>query len=614
MHPDPASRYRERGALHALARDASRGRADRLSSLRLLTMAVLVVAILSALQWPATRLPAWTVAAMALIAFIALVRAHRRERAEVARHERLRQVNEMGVRRVLRDWDAILPPRAADVPALPDHPYARDLDVVGHASLFTLVDTVSANPGRPTLLRWLVSPSPSAEEVRGRQAAVRELATRDDLRETLHALALDAGDLREESLARFLDWAEGDTWLHSHTAAIWTARIIPVAILGGLVLHAIGVIDVPLWLIPITLGIVMLGVYFARLRTTLDRATARATGLREHTPMFEALERERPESPMLRALHDRLAERGGACAQLRKLDNALALAEVRYSGMTHGVLQLLLLWDFHALWTLENWQRSSGAHVRDWLAALGEIESLSALATLAHDNPDWSYPELRDDGRALIESRALAHPLLPASSRVANDVTIGPPGTALLVTGSNMSGKSTLLRAIGANVVLARAGGPVCATRMTMPIADIFTSMRVEDSLERGVSLFMAELHRLKALVDAARAANGAPFLYLLDEMLHGTNTAERQVAARVILGHLLHAGALGAVTSHDLALAAEGELVKAAVPVHFSETFRVESGSTTMSFDYRLRPGLATSANALKLLDMVGLGRDSDD
>ncbi len=572
-------------------------------------MAALVLAIVASLQWPRAQTAALLVAALFLATFIALVRAHRAERARVARHDRLRAVNEMGVRRVLRDWDAIPQPRASDVPALPDHPYARDLDVVGHASLFTLLDTVSANPGRPTLLRWLVAPTSNAGEVRARQDSVRELTTRDELRETLHALALDAGELREDSLARFLEWAEGDTWLHSHVVAIWAARLIPVTVFIGMILHAAGVIDVPYWMIPMLMGILLLGAFSARLRATLDRATARATGLREHAPMFEALEREQAETPMLRGLHDRLAKQGGACAQLRTLDSALALGEIRYSGMMHGVLQLLLLWDFHAVWRLERWQRSSGAHVRDWLAALGDIESLAALATLAHDNPGWCFPEIREGAAALIESSALAHPLLPATSRVANDVTVGPAGTVLLVTGSNMSGKSTLLRAIGSNVVLARAGGPVCATRMSLPLADIFTSMRVEDSLERGVSLFMAELYRLKALVDAARAAKGAPFLYLLDEILHGTNTAERQVAARVILGHLLHANAIGAVTSHDLALAADGELAKAAAPVHFSETFGVENGSTVMSFDYLLRPGLATSANALKLLEMVGLG-----
>ncbi|HKN64783.1 MAG TPA: hypothetical protein VJW73_00815, partial [Gemmatimonadaceae bacterium] len=186
----------------------------------------------------------------------------------------------------------------------------------------------------------------------------------------------------------------------------------------------------------------------------------------------------------------------------------------------------------------------------------------------------------------------------------------------LLVTGSNMSGKSTLLRAIGLNVVLAQAGGPVCARSLTMPLVELRTSIRLADSLERGVSLFMAELERLKAIVDAAHARNGGrPLLYLLDEILHGTNTAERLIAARAVLVHLVRAGAIGAVTTHDLTLAADGALATAARPVHFTEQVSggAGDGAGGMSFDYKLRPGLATSTNALKLLALIGLTLPED-
>jgi DNA mismatch repair ATPase MutS len=213
-------------------------------------------------------------------------------------------------------------------------------------------------------------------------------------------------------------------------------------------------------------------------------------------------------------------------------------------------------------------------------------------------------------GCALLEAAALGHPLIAETTRVANDVTLGPPGTFMLVTGSNMSGKSTLLRAIGMNVVLAQAGGPVCAKSMSLTPVDIWTSIRIDDSLEAGVSLFMAELRRLKRIVDAARdPGRPRPLLYLLDEILHGTNTAERRIAARRVLTYLLEAGAIGAVTSHDLTLAEDPSLETAAQRVHFTERFERTDTGMSMSFDYTLRPGLATSANALKLLAMIGLG-----
>jgi energy-coupling factor transporter ATP-binding protein EcfA2 len=215
--------------------------------------------------------------------------------------------------------------------------------------------------------------------------------------------------------------------------------------------------------------------------------------------------------------------------------------------MLHVVLQAVLLWDVHVAAAVERWRRDAGRHVRGWFAALGETEALAALATLAHDNPAWVLPTVTDDA-AVLEAAALGHPLLAEAARVANDVRVGPPGTVLLVTGSNMSGKSTLLRAIGLNAVLAQAGGPVCATRLSTPRLAVMTSVVVHDALAEETSLFLAELRRVKRIVDAARAATATPgaptVLYLLDEVLHGTNSAERRVATRAVLSHLLAARA----------------------------------------------------------------------
>jgi DNA mismatch repair ATPase MutS len=218
------------------------------------------------------------------------------------------------------------------------------------------------------------------------------------------------------------------------------------------------------------------------------------------------------------------------------------------------------------------------------------------------------------DAPLLVSARALGHPLIRDDVRVANDVEVGPPGSVLLVTGSNMSGKSTLLRAIGVNVVLAQAGSVVCAQEMTLPPLDLRTSVHVHDSLEQGLSYFMAALARLKAIVEAARAARGRgeTVLYLLDEILQGTNSAERQVAVRAIVAELLALEAIGAITTHDLGLADTPSLASRARPVHFTEHVEPdETGAARMTFDYRLRPGLATSTNALRLMQLLGLTID---
>jgi DNA mismatch repair ATPase MutS len=333
-------------------------------------------------------------------------------------------------------------------------------------------------------------------------------------------------------------------------------------------------------------------------------------------------------APALQRLQAALRVEGhAAAAEIRRLHGIVRLAQPA-SSMVYPVIELTTLWNVHVLNLLEGWQATSGRRARGWLEALGEAEALAALARLKHDNPTWALPEL-DPAATRLAAQELGHPLLRGDQRVTNDLTLGPPGAFLLVTGSNMSGKSTLLRAIGVNTVLAQAGGPVCATALTVPPLDVWTAMRVSDSLERGVSFFMAELERLRDVVEAARAAGDGPapahggadgassddraaepprVLYLLDEILQGTNTAERQIAARRVIRLLLRCRAIGAVSTHDLTLADAPDLAAAAQAIHLTEIVVDGPEGARMTFDYRIRAGIARSTNALRLLDMVGL------
>jgi DNA mismatch repair ATPase MutS len=279
------------------------------------------------------------------------------------------------------------------------------------------------------------------------------------------------------------------------------------------------------------------------------------------------------------------------------------------SSLAYLPTQAFFAWDLNYLSWLERWQRSVGPSIRNWLTTAGDLEALTSLASLSADHPDWIFPVL-DEQTDRFDSRDLGHPLLPDDERVVNDVTVGPGGTFLLVTGSNMSGKSTLLRSIGITIVLGQAGGPVCASAASLPPVSLWTSVRVQDSLQAGVSFFMAELLRLKQIVDAANARrNDEPrIFYVLDEMLQGTNTAERQIAARRIIRHLVERGSLGAVSTHDLTLAEGPELAELSVAVHLTENVQEMDDGPAMTFDYRLRPGLATSRNALRLMHLIGI------
>jgi DNA mismatch repair ATPase MutS len=296
-----------------------------------------------------------------------------------------------------------------------------------------------------------------------------------------------------------------------------------------------------------------------------------------------------------------------APAAVRRIASLAEWSELRTgAAILHFPIQALTLWDFHVLFAMERWRRRSGRHVRTWVASLSDVDALSALAILRADEPGWAMPRI-DDSADAIAATALAHPLIAPHRRVANDVRVGPPGTILLITGSNMSGKSTLLRAVGLNAVLAHAGAPVCADAMTLPPVDLQTSIRVQDSLELGLSYFMAALARLKQIVDAAErgARPGRRLLYLLDEVLQGTNSVERAAAVRAVAQHLIDARAIGAMTTHDLALAGDEPLKSAAALVHFTEQVQPDG---TMTFDYRLRDGLATSTNALRLMQAIGI------
>lgn len=609
----PIDWHRER-AQHSAWRAALVSAAGRrIGRCRLLAFTLFALAI----AWGVASTPPavwlwWLAVVVTAGAFVALVALHRRNRAAFAALDHRRIYHERAVHRIARDWSALPIPRITV--DLAEHPYASDLAITGSASVLQLVDVASSAPGRPTLVDWLLSPPSQATTIAARQEAVQELAARDDVRVELGVLAIGVGELRPQTLQHFYEWCESDGSLADQRGLVWSGRAFTASIVVASLLQAIGLVSHPYWL-----GVVLL----ARAFRILVRRQARDSGtipaisfaaLGGHRAMLALAARSTFEVPLLTSLAARLREGPGAAPALAHVERVAAWAEVRHSPMLHFALDWLLLWDFHVGVAFDKWKGSAGRHVRRWLSTLGEIEALAALSTLAHDQPRWTFPDIRDSDPVMLEAEGLAHPLISDAQRVANDVSVGPPGTFLLITGSNMSGKSTLLRAIGANCVLAQAGGPVCAARYRAHTIHIQTSMRIEDSLADGVSLFMAELRRIKRVVDAARerAPGEPPVLFLFDEVLHGTNSSERRVAARTVLGHLLAAGAIGAITSHDLSLAADGQIEKAARSVSFADSIDRSSGTPVLHFDYRLREGLATSTNALALLDIVGLGPDS--
>lgn len=560
--------------------------------------------IAAALYWIVTRqlyvLPA---AILAGVVFALLVRRYRELTAHYDRASALATVNRYGVARVQRDWGAL--PEPAPV-AVPDgHPYARDLDILGHASLQQLVDTTGTTEGGERLVGWMLEPA-DPDEIPRRQDAIRELSGDLDWLQELQQRAM-RGEIDEEKTQAFLDWLHsGGQRLPVYT---WLARLSLLGLVAIIALAAARVIDSSLLAILFAFNLILANALHRRVGPSLDAAIDHGSAIRSYAELLELLSNNAHSAPLLQEIDAPLRIDGVAASEA-----ADELAKILSFGIPRGslqsyVMQAAVAWDVHFYDRLERWREHYGAQVPHWLEAISWYEALGALANLAHDNPDWvSPPVSRAHDR--LTATELGHPLIPESRRVCNDVTLGPPETFLFVTGSNMSGKSTLLRSIGIDVVLANMGAPACAKTMSLPPLSLWTSVRIVDSLEEGISYYMAELLRLKQVVDAALSAKAPDriVLYLLDEILSGTNTGERQIAARRIISLLVDHGAIGAVSTHDLDLIEGDRLSARAEKVHFTETVLRTGGVLDMTFDYKLRSGLATSTNALKLMELVGI------
>lgn len=602
----PRSTYQQRIDRFTAACDDLAARSRRLSNARSLVFIALVAAGLFVERRPGPLSIALAVALLA--AFVALVITHMRVRRREEWHSQLVAVNREGIHRLDREWDE-LPRHEAPARAI-GHDYAADLDLFGRAAVTQVLGPAGSALGAATLEDWLLRPA-APPVIRERQRAVAELAPMHDLREALAINGRLARAVRQGDVDHFLTWAETEPWLAKRWWLRIVAWLLPAATWTLLVLHIGGFIQQALWMLPMFVAAILYFATGARIRRILDGAFGREGMFTHYPELIGLITRASFTAPLLADVQRRLRHGDEpADAQLGRLRRLMHLADLRLSSL-HFPVYLLTMWDVHVLAALERWQAAAGASARDWLAAVGELEALASLSALAHDNPDWTWPDVSEDAGGVLRAEALGHPLLRDDARVTNDVAVGPPGSFLLVTGSNMSGKSTLLRALGVNAVLAQAGAPVCATSLSMPPLVVATSIRVQDSLARGVSYFMAELERLKQIVDTAEATarTDATMLFLLDEILHGTNTAERRIAARRVIRHLVDSGAIGVVTTHDLELAEEPVLVPSARLVHFRESFTGDAGeAASLSFDYVLRDGIATSTNALVLMRLVGL------
>jgi hypothetical protein len=529
--------------------------------------------------------------------FVALVVWHQRVLRRRTFAERAIRYYQHGLNRIQDTWAGKGNPGDAFRDA--NHIYAEDLDVFGKGGLFELLCGARTAAGEKTLAAWLMAPA-SLDVPAERQRAVRELAARLDLREEMALLGEDVRSSIDAEAMR--GWG---------TAA---PVVFPMALrFCALGLAAIGIVALilklaevaPLWplLVVIAINAVLLFAFRKPMAAVEAAAESAAHQLSLLSLLVERLEGESFQGPLLVRLRNAFATGGVAASRrIRQLNRWLELLDSS-DHIILRILEPLTLYKRQIVMAIEAWRASHGTAIGQWIEALAEFEALSSLSSLHYERPGWSFPELDGSGGARLVATEMGHPLIASAVSVRNSLELGSDCRLLIVSGSNMSGKSTLLRAVGLNTVLAWAGAPVCAGALKVSRLQVGASLRVSDSLQDNRSRFFAEISRLRQIVDLTQQPT--PVLFLLDELLSGTNSHDRLIGATGVVRGLLAANTIGLLTTHDLALAQlEQDASFAARNVHLED--KIVGGK--MEFDYHLRPGIVTHSNALELMRSIGL------
>jgi hypothetical protein len=546
---------------------------------------------------PVVISPWWLLLPLAVFAALVIVHAKVVERLE--RSLRAQQFYDRGLARLEDRWmgSGVTGERFRK----PEHVYAEDLDLFGKGSLFELLSTARTRAGEDALAGWLLAPA-SADEVAARQQAIEELRPLLDLREDLAVLGGTVrSGLDPDAVA---SWGESPEVLFP-PGSRFAAPVLAAGVVITFALYMAGVLTRTPFIAAL---LIALAFGFALGTKTLQVASAVNSPSRDLAllaTLLGRLEREPFRAALLEKLRSRLTagRTRPASAEIAHLGRLVARLDWQ-RNIVFAPLAMALLWSAQVVMAIERWRRISGRHIREWIATAGEFEALCSLAGYRYEHPSDVFPVLASDPGGCFEAEAIAHPLMPETHAIRNDVKLGAEMRLWIVSGSNMSGKSTLLRTVGISTVLAWAGAPVRARSLRISPLTLGASIRVQDSLQDGRSRFYAEITRLRAVV-ALTESSDRPVLFLLDELLSGTNSHDREIGASAIVRALIARGALGMITTHDLALAHIADTLPGrAANVHFADM--LENGE--LHFDYRLQSGVVERSNALDLMRSVGL------
>lgn len=590
----PTEEYKSRSERYSRETGRLQKLSGRLSMARLATFAggLLLFAVLVSFS----VIAAAATLAVALILFAWLVIKYETTEKSRKRYFRLEEINRLELKCLEGDFSCF---KTGEEYAERDHPYSYDLNIFGKASLFRYICRTTSRPASDRLAEYLKQ-SALREEILLRQEAVAELQPLTDWRQELMTLGyLNAGAGNDP--APLMQWLKSDD-LFRETGH---EKIITIC----LSLLALAAVILVITGLPAGILIPVLGVnfifYFTRFRkiSKLQEQVSRSSDLlKAYSEIIRLIESRKLTSPLLQKLQSAFRNEIAASDRIRQLSKLVGRLDYRLNVLVSTPLNILFFADIHFCLALEKWKREHASLIPGWFASMAEFEALASLANMAFNNPGWVYPNVTDD-YFVFRAEEMGHPLIPAGRRISNSFAVEGAGKAIIVTGSNMSGKSTFLRTCGVNAVLAFAGAPVCASAFTVSLVRLHSSMLISDSLEENISSFYAELRRLRAIISGAESDPKA-FL-LLDEILRGTNSDDRYTGSVALIKQLTGYGAVAMVATHDLRLAGlEQELPQSIENYHFD----VKVNDEELFFDYRLTPGICSSFNASLLMKKMGI------
>lgn len=478
----------------------------------------------------------------------------------------------------------------------PAHPYAHDLDIFGQGSLYQYINRCYTVNGRSAMADTLKHPRLSREEILQRQESIRDLSRRIDFRQHIQAAAMEADEQRGD-FPQLKEWISQPSLFRSSLLK-WVLWIIPALTIVALVATFFFPLAKTFLFGFIILQWIITGLHLKKVNAFHEYISRKKNILQKYSRLLLYLENENFEAPKLVKLSGQARE---AHKHINRLADLVGSLDARNNSMTTLVVNSLLLYDLQFVWRLEQWKAENATNLLVWLDTITEIEVLNSFATYAWNHPSFVYGTISTD--VSIAAIEMAHPLIQANERIGNDVTLGPSATIMIVTGANMAGKSTFLRTLGVNLVLAQNGAPVCASKFLFPLIRLRSGMRTADSLQDHQSYFYAELHRLKGIMDDLRG--GEPLLILLDEILKGTNSNDKQAGSIALVRQLLPHPCIVIIATHDLAL---GDLEHEYPDRIQNHCFEAIIENDQLSFDYKLKKGVAEKMNASFLMKKMGI------